>query len=329
MDAQRDAAGVDVRGHFARFCLDFVAERRDRLHHAGACAVRAWLAERALQGLLGAFARDGHQAEFVEAQDFRGGTIGAQRVFQRRHHFFAVAALFHVDEVDDDDAAKIAQAHLPHDFLAGFEVGADDRVFQAIRAFADEFAGVDVDRYQRFGVVDYDVAAGFEPDLRAQALVDFLLDAELLEDRRGLGVKLHAIHELRLEAAHEVHDFGVFLFGVHPDRAEIRRDEIAQDAFDQIQVAVQQRRGFALFRARFDFGPGARQEFDVRADFVGSCAARGRAHDEAAAGVAFGFVYQDDEVARVLRRKRFCARRRCGRAWACKPGSVPAVRRGW
>ena len=126
------------------------------------------------------------EAEFVEAQHFRRRAIGAQSVFESGHHFFAVAALFHVDEVDDDDAAEIAQAHLADDFLHGFEVGPDDGVFEAVRAAADVLSGVDVDGDQRFGVVDDDVAAGFQPDFRAQAFVDFLLDAELLEDRAFL-----------------------------------------------------------------------------------------------------------------------------------------------
>ena len=148
----------------------------------------------------------------MKRRTFEGRAIGAKGVFESGHHFFAIAALFHVDEVDDDDAAEIAEAHLADDFLDGFEVGADDGVLEAIRAFADEFAGVDVNGDERFGVVDDDVAAGFQPDFRAQAFVDFLLDAEFFEDRRFLGVELHAIHERGLEAAHEFDDLREFLF---------------------------------------------------------------------------------------------------------------------
>src|SRR5271154_4676657 len=50
-------------------------------------------------------------------------------------------------------------------------------------------------RFERLGVVDDDIAAGFEPYLRPQPLVNFLLDAEFLEDRIFLGVELHADHE--------------------------------------------------------------------------------------------------------------------------------------
>ncbi len=121
-----------------------------------------------------------------------GARSCCKRLIERGQNFFAVAALFHVDEVAHDDAAEVAQADLPDDFLHGFEVGFDDGVLEARRAAAHVFAGVDVDGHQRFGVVDDDVAAGLEPHFRAQRFVEFLLDAEFLEDRRFLGVELHA-----------------------------------------------------------------------------------------------------------------------------------------
>ena len=55
-------------GHLARFRLDFVAERGDGLDHAGAGAIRAGLAEDALERLLGTFAGDADEAEFVEGE---------------------------------------------------------------------------------------------------------------------------------------------------------------------------------------------------------------------------------------------------------------------
>ena len=132
-------------------------------------------------------------------------------------------------------------------------------------------------------MVDDDVTAGFQPHFWTQAFVNFLLNAELFEDRGFLGVELHTAHELRLEAAHEVNDFGVLLFGIDPDGAEIGRDVVAKDAFDQVQIAVQDRGSLALFGAGFNFGPGAGEEFHVGADFIGSGAGSSGAHDETAA----------------------------------------------
>src|SRR5882762_304785 len=57
-------------GHLARLGLNFVAERGDGLDHAGASAIRAGLAEHALERLLSAFAGDAHEAELVERERF-------------------------------------------------------------------------------------------------------------------------------------------------------------------------------------------------------------------------------------------------------------------
>ena len=135
--------------------------------------------------------------------------------FKGGHNLVAVFALVHVDEVDDDDAAEIAQTDLPDDLRDGVEVGLDDGVFEA-SGFADELAGVDVDRDEGLGLVDDDGAAGLEPDLGAQRLVDLLGDAELFEERSLLGVELDAADERRLEALQEAQDALVLGFGVDP-----------------------------------------------------------------------------------------------------------------
>src|SRR6202166_492375 len=289
-------ASVAGHGHFAGFGLNFVAQRGNGFDHAGAGAIRARLAEHALESLLGALAGDAHQAKFVETQRFRRRFIFFEGLLQREQNFVAVAALFHVDEIDHDDAAEVAQANLAHDFFHRFQIGFDDGVFQARGTFADEFAGVDVDGHQRFGVIDDDVAAGLEPNFGAQGFVEFVLDAELFEDGCFLGVQLDAADQLGLEAADEFDDLAEFFFAVDPDGGEIVADVIAQDAFDEIQVAMEKRGSFALLAALLDFVPGSAEEFDVGANFfVGSAAGRG-AYDEAAGITAARFA---DEAAQT------------------------------
>src|SRR6267378_3733865 len=303
MHAQREIRRFVIGGgdgHLARFRLNFVAERGDGLYHTGAGAVRARLAEHALKRLCGAFARDADEAEFVEGQRFGWGFVLLEGLLQRHENLFAVAALFHVDEVDHDDAAEVAQANLSDDFLHSFEVGLDDGVLEAGGTFADEFSGVDVDGHERFGVIDNDVAAGFEPHFRAQRFVELVLDAELLEDRRFLAVQLDAIDELGLEAADEFDDLPVFLFAIDPDGGEIVADVIAKDALDEIQVAVQKRGRFALLAALLDFVPGLAEEFDVGANFfVGGSAGRG-SNDEAAGISAASFADQTTQTRAII-----------------------------
>ena len=158
--------------------------------------------QRALQRLLHSLARNRNQTKVVELENLRRSAVVLQLLFQRSHHAVAVLALIHVDEVDDDDAAQIAQPNLTHNLRNRIEVRLDDRVFQP-RRLADKLAGVDVDRDQRLGLVDHDRSTRLQPHLRPQRLVDLLGDAELLEQRRLLRVELYAANQRRLEALQE------------------------------------------------------------------------------------------------------------------------------
>src|SRR5215471_9698487 len=283
MDAKRQVWIIVIgRGHLTRFGLDFVAKGWDGLDHAGTAARRARLAEDAFKRLFGALARDAYEAELVERERFRRRLVLLESLLQRGQNFFTVAALFHVDEVHDDDAAEIAQANLANDFLHGFEVRFYDGVFEARRTFADKLAGVDVNGYERFGVIDDDIAARLEPDFGAQRFVQFMLDAEFFEDRLIFRVELDATCEFRLEAADEFDDFAVLFFAVNPDGGEIVADVIAENSFDEIQVTMQQRGRFALFVFMLDVVPGFAEEFDVGANFVVGGATGSGSNDEAA-----------------------------------------------
>ena len=67
--AQRKIWSFVVRcRHFARFCLNFVAERRDGFHHARAGSIGTRLAEHPFECLLCALAGDADQAKLVEGK---------------------------------------------------------------------------------------------------------------------------------------------------------------------------------------------------------------------------------------------------------------------
>ena len=133
------------------------------------------------QALARALARHLDQPQLGEAVDGHARAVARQRLAELVQHGVAVLLGVHVDEVDDDDAAEVAQPQLARDHLRRLEVGLEDGVVEA--APADEAAGVDVDRGQRLGLVDDQVAAGLEIDAARQRLLDFVLDAVQVEQR--------------------------------------------------------------------------------------------------------------------------------------------------
>src|SRR6202040_3544846 len=134
----------------------------------------------------------------------------------------------------------------------------------------------------------------------AQSLVKFMLDAELLEDRRFLAVELDAIDELGLETADELDDLAVFLLAVDPDGGEVVADIVAEDALDEIQIAMKKRGRLAFLATLLDFVPGLAEELDVCTDFlVGSAAGRG-SNNEASGISAASFADQTAQARAIL-----------------------------
>ena len=150
-------------------------------------------------------------------------------------------------------------------------------------------------------MVDDDVAAGFEPHFGAKRFVKLVLNAELFEDGRFLGVKLDFADELGLEAADEIDDLAVLLFAVDPDGGKVVADVIAEHALDEVEIAVEQSRSFALFAALLDLEPSLAEEIDVGADFVVGSAASGGSNDEAAGIAGAGFTDQPAKARTILR----------------------------
>ena len=60
------------------------------------------------KGRAQALAAHFHQAKFADGAKLHACAILAQRVAQAAFHFAAVAAFFHIDKVDHDQAAQVA-----------------------------------------------------------------------------------------------------------------------------------------------------------------------------------------------------------------------------
>ena len=148
--------------------------------------------------------------------------------------------VLHVDEVDDDDPAQVAQAQLAGDRGGRLEVGLEDGFLEV--AMADEGAGVHVDGGHRLGRIDDQVAAGLQQYLALQGFLDFVLDAVEIEDRSLARVMFEAIGNLRHQFFDEGSDLLEVLSRVDADLLDPRVHQVAQGTDRQGQVFVDHRR---------------------------------------------------------------------------------------
>ena len=134
-------------------------------------------------------------------------------------------------------------------------------------------------------MIDDDVAATLQPHFGLQCLVNLILQTKLLEQRSLFAVKLDPPNYCWLEAVGKAQNALVLLLGINPNRGKVRRDLVAQNTFDHVQVVINQRRRLAVFSARANFVPQAFQETDVGPKLLFVRALSGGTHDESAVTV--------------------------------------------
>jgi hypothetical protein len=118
-------AGVLLHGLFFEDAQDVQGGGFGAADVAGAGAARAGDVAGFGQCRTQALARQFQQAEAADLAGLDAGAVVMQRVAQAvsTSRWFLVA--FHVDEVDDDQAAEVAQAQLAGDFVGRFAVGVE------------------------------------------------------------------------------------------------------------------------------------------------------------------------------------------------------------
>ena len=248
--------------------------------------------------------------------------IVIERLLEGLDHLPAVLLLLHVDEVDDDDPAEIAQPQLARDCERSLEVGAKYGLFEI--AMADVRAGIDVDRGHRLGLIDDQMAAGLQQHLAIERLLDLLFDPMQVEDRPWLPVQLDLGRALGHEHAGEFDHALVRIGAVDAHASDAFVEQIAQHAHRQRQILVHELPG-ARFQPlvanrlpepfekqhvgahRFERGPLGSSTHDVAAGIFGR---RKQAHGLAQAPpLLLGFDARGDADATPLRHVDEVARR--------------------
>ena len=241
------------------------------------------------QRRLEALAAHLHQAELADGAELHAGAVLAQRVTQAAFHITAVLRLFHVDEVDHDQATQVAQAHLAGHFVSGFQVGAGGGFFDV--AALDGAGRVHVDGDQRFGVVDHDGAARWQRHGARVGRLDLVLDLEAAEQRRVIAVALDAGSVLRHHMGHELLGLFINVIGVDQDVADVIVEIVADRADHQARFLVDQEGTLARLGCAVDGAPELEQVVQVPLQLRRAAANAGRARDDGHALGVFELVH--------------------------------------
>ena len=229
-------------------------------------------------------ARHFQQSERADPADLYARPVAAHGGLEAPFDRVAIAAVLHVDEVDDDEACQIAKLQLPRDFVGRLQIRLQGRFLDV--AFARRPAGVDVDRHQRLGTVQHDGTARLELDDGALDIVDLRFDLVALEqgDLRLL-VGPDPLGVAGDQELHEVLGRPVSVVALDQDLVDLLSVEVADRTLDQVALFVDQGRRRRFQRALANFVPQFEQVFVVAADFrLGAPGARGPDDDGHAVG---------------------------------------------
>ena len=116
--------------------------------------------------------------------DLDARAIVFEAFFQPAFDRAVVALLVHVDEVDDDQSGEVAQPQLAGDLVGRFQIGLERGVLDMM--LARGAAGVHVDRDQRLGLIEHDVAARAQLHDRREHGVELIFDAVARQQRLRL-----------------------------------------------------------------------------------------------------------------------------------------------
>ena len=263
-------------------------------------ARRALAGEDLARAVRDVLARHLDEPERGDLDDVGLRPVALELLLERLLDRAPVLRVRHVDEVDDDDPADVAQPELADDLLDRLEVVLRDGVLEPgarrLRARADEPAGVHVDDRERLGVVEDQVAAGGQVDAPRERRADLRVDAVGLEQRHLLAVAGDALRHVRrglLQVALDPLERPVV---VDERPLEVAGEEVARDAQRQLGLLEEERRRLRLLRARLDLLPELHQEVEVELDVLGR-GALGRGADDHAALLGSDLL---DDVAQAV-----------------------------
>ena len=166
------------------------------------------------------------------------GTVTAQALNQATQNQVAVRLKHHVNEVNDDNAADIAQTQLADNLLSSFQVVLGDGLLQ-VAAATGELTGVHVHHSHGFGAVNHQRTTRRQVHLTIQSLRQLLVDAVVVEEVILAIPLLQAGNQVRRHVGHVRLDGIPGVLSLNNHRGEVLVEDVTHGLNHQVGLLVE------------------------------------------------------------------------------------------
>ena len=175
------------------------------------------------------------------------GAVTTQALNQATQNQVTVRLKHHVNEVNDDNAANIAQTQLTDNLLSSFQVVLGDSLFQ-VAAATGELTGVHVHHGHGFGTVNHQRTTRRQVHLTVQCLRQLLVDAVVVEEVVVTVPLLQAGDQVRRHIGHVRLDGIPCVLALNDHRGEVLVEDVTHGLNHQVGLLVEHLRSQHLAR---------------------------------------------------------------------------------
>ena len=166
------------------------------------------------------------------------GTVTAQALNQATQNQVTVRLKHHVNEVNDDNAADIAQTQLTDNLLSSFQVVLGDSLFK-VAAATGELTGVHVHHSHGFGTVNHQRTTRRQVHLTVQCLRQLLVNAVVVEEVVIAVPLLQAGDQVRRHVRHVRLDGIPRVLALNDHRGEVLVEDVTHGLNHQVGLLVE------------------------------------------------------------------------------------------
>ena len=166
------------------------------------------------------------------------GTVTAQALNQATQNQVTVRLKHHVNEVNDNNAADIAQTQLTDNLLSSFQVVLGDSLFK-VAAATGELTGVHIHHGHGFSTVNHQRTTRRQVHLAVQCLRQLLVDAVVVEEVVIAVPLLQAGDQVRRHVGHVRLDGIPGVLALNDHRGEVLVEDVTHGLNHQVGLLVE------------------------------------------------------------------------------------------